>query len=353
MPGHRTQQQQAGSCSCERCRGRQRIPLFHRKDCTLVHAELARGIPRYSLERAPSLPAPIRVIRGNMNFVKYCKRVSFSTFSSTCRGLAQNPYNLLLTVQLPIRLLPCRPMYGLSGQVRSAMPAAVLSFTVGGFSENPSKAVRGQGSGTTNPWRGRMVTHGVTRVDDTVLIREAQRGSRAAFEELVRQYDQAVLRLALHLTGSEADAQDVYQDAFLKAYRSVGNFRFECSFYTWLYRIVTNLCLDHLRKKQVRKEDAPVTTDSDGEEYNVLDQVSDDRAGTNPEHDLMARELGTRINAALRQLSARERMVFELKHYQGLKLRTIGDILQTTEETAKNTLFRATQKLRVALAPMR
>ena len=201
--------------------------------------------------------------------------------------------------------------------------------------------------------RGRMATSGIRRVDDTVLIREAQAGNRGAFEELVRQYDQAVLRLALHLTGSESDAQDVYQEAFLKAYRSVGKFRFECSFYTWLYRIVTNLCLDHLRKRQVRKEDAPVATDSEGEEYSVIDRVADDRAHSNPEHDLMRRELGTRIHSALGKLSGRERMVFELKHYQGLKLRTIGEMLNTTEETAKNTLFRATQKLRASLAEMR
>jgi RNA polymerase sigma-70 factor (ECF subfamily) len=84
---------------------------------------------------------------------------------------------------------------------------------------------------------------------ETDLIREAQAGSRTAFDALVRQYDQAVLRLAMHLTGSEQDAQDVQQEAFLKAYRYLGNFRFECSFYTWIYRIVTNLCLDHLRRR--------------------------------------------------------------------------------------------------------
>jgi RNA polymerase sigma-70 factor (ECF subfamily) len=192
-----------------------------------------------------------------------------------------------------------------------------------------------------------------SRIDDTLLIREAQRGNRAAFEELVRQYDQAVLRLALHLTGSESDAQDIFQDAFLKAYKNVGSFRFECSFYTWIYRIVTNLCLDHLRKRQVRKEDAHVATDSSGEEYDLLDRVADGRAGANPERDLMRRELGKRINHALDRLTPRERMVFELKHYHGLKLRTVGEILNTTEETAKNTLFRATQKLRGSLADMR
>ncbi len=230
------------------------------------------------------------------------------------------------------------------------MPAesAAVPFPGGGL--NRVEQVRNH-----EPWsnRGRMASGGIRRVDDTVLIREAQAGNRSAFEELVRQYDQAVLRLALHLTRSESDAQDIYQDAFLKAYRSVGKFRFECSFYTWLYRIVTNLCLDHLRKKQVRKEDAPVATDPEGEEYSVIDQVADERAHSNPEHDLMRRELGTHINAALGKLTGRERMVFELKHYQGLKLRTIGEMLNTTEETAKNTLFRATQKLRASLAEMR
>jgi RNA polymerase sigma-70 factor (ECF subfamily) len=198
-----------------------------------------------------------------------------------------------------------------------------------------------------------MVSTVLSRVDDAELIRQAQRGDRVAFEALVRQYDQAVLRLALHLTGSEQDAQDVYQEAFLKAYRHVGNFRFECSFYTWIYRIVTNLCLDHLRRKKTRREDAPVITDASGEEYSLLDQVADDRSGADPERDLMRRELGGKINAALEKLTPRERMVFELKHYQGLKLRTIGEMLNTTEETAKNTLFRATQKLRGTLSPMR
>jgi RNA polymerase sigma-70 factor, ECF subfamily len=199
----------------------------------------------------------------------------------------------------------------------------------------------------------RMVSPALSRVNDTDLIREAQRGSRAAFEELVRQYDQSVLRLALHLTGSQQDAQDIYQEAFLKAYRHIGNFRFECSFYTWMYRIVTNLCLDQLRKKKTRKEESPVLVDESGEEYNLLDNTADKRPGANPERDLMRRELGGKINRALDRLTPRERMVFELKHYQGLKLRTIGEMLNTTEETAKNTLFRATQKLRVCLSEMR
>jgi len=214
-------------------------------------------------------------------------------------------------------------------------------------------AVGASGSKRNSQNAGAMVSQALGRINDSELIRAAQRGDRAAFESLVRQYDQAVLRLALHLTSSEADAQDIYQEAFLKAYRHIGSFRFECSFYTWIYRIVTNLCLDHLRKRQTRREDAPVIKGADGEEVDLLDRVSDDRAGANPERDLMRRELGSKISQALTRLTPRERMVFELKHYQGLRLRTIGEMLNTTEETAKNTLFRATQKLRSVLAPMR
>lgn len=198
-----------------------------------------------------------------------------------------------------------------------------------------------------------MVGQGQGRVNDAELIRAAQQGDKAAFEELVRQYDQPVLRLALHLTGSEHEAKDIYQEAFLKVYRNLGSFRFECSFYTWVYRIVTNLCMDQLRRRQVRKEDSGVRVTSDGEEVDLLEQHPDERAGASPEQELMRREMGKRIAKALTKLSPRERMVFEMKHYQGLKLRTIGEALNTTEETAKNTLFRATQKLRAALADLK
>ena len=189
--------------------------------------------------------------------------------------------------------------------------------------------------------------------EEKLLIEHAQGGDREAFEELIRRHDRDILRLAFHMLGNREEAREVFQETFLKAYRSLSRFRFESSFYTWIYRIVTNLCLDHLRKKQVRKEDAPVAVDSSGQEHDLLDQVPDGRAAANPERDLMRRELGSHINRALERLTPRERMVFELKHYHGLKLRTVGDILNTTEETAKNTLFRATQKLRGALADMR
>jgi RNA polymerase sigma-70 factor, ECF subfamily len=190
-----------------------------------------------------------------------------------------------------------------------------------------------------------------SRADDEALVRQAQQGSNSAFEELVRHYDRVVLRLALNITGSYEDAQDIYQEAFLRAYRNLARFRFECSFYTWIYRIATNLCLDHLRQRQLRNRDI-ITERLDEDEETVLDRVPDQRPATSPERAALSRELRDRIRMALGRLSPRERVVFELKHYQGLKLQTVATMLNTTENTIKNTLFRATHKLRAELAEL-
>lgn len=192
------------------------------------------------------------------------------------------------------------------------------------------------------------------RVDDTsFLVRAAQQGNTASFEELVRCYDRAVLRLALHLTNSQEDAQDIYQEAFLRAYRNLGRFRFECSFYTWLYRIVTNLCLDHLRKRQLRNKDVIAVFSPEGKQEDVLARMPDSSPGASPERALISRELRQLILQSLGKLSPRERMVFELKHYHGMRLKTVAGLLNTTEGTIKNTLFRATHKLRAELAEVR
>jgi RNA polymerase sigma-70 factor (ECF subfamily) len=191
------------------------------------------------------------------------------------------------------------------------------------------------------------------RVDDSALIRQAQQGDTAAFEELVRQYDRAVLRLAIHLTGSPEDGQDIYQEAFLRAYINLARFRFECSFYTWIYRIVTNLCLDHLRKKNSRGRDLNTTMSPEGEPEDLLDRMPDHSPAASPERSFAGRELQQCIVRALGRLSPRERMVFELKHYHGMRLRTVAGMLNTTEGTIKNTLFRATHKLRIQLAEVR
>jgi RNA polymerase sigma-70 factor (ECF subfamily) len=191
------------------------------------------------------------------------------------------------------------------------------------------------------------------QVEEFELIARAQEGNRQAFDELIQRYDRAVLRLALRLSGSEADAQDIYQEAFFKAYRNITSFRRQSSFYTWLHRIVCNVCFDHLRIRRSRREDAHVATASDGTEHDLLDDVPDHRIGSDPERALAQRELRRHFHFALRKLTPRERMVFELKHFEDLKLRQVGRILNTSEDTAKNTLFRATHKLRTYLSHVR
>ena len=186
------------------------------------------------------------------------------------------------------------------------------------------------------------------QMEETALIRAAQAGDHGAFEQLVRAYDQSVLRLAMNLLRSPEDAHDVYQEAFLRVYRNLNSFRFDCSFHTWLYRIVTNLCLDHMRKRKVRKEDAAVLATADGP-LDRMDAVPEERVDGDPQRYLFSGQIRRRVKEVLGELTPRERMVFELRHYQGLRLRRIGEVLGTTEEAAKNCLFRATQKMRAAL----
>src|SRR5690349_16479857 len=114
------------------------------------------------------------------------------------------------------------------------------------------------------------------------LIRAAQQGDQEAFEQLVRTYDQSVLRLAMNLLRSAEDARDVYQEAFLRVYKNLDSFRFDCSFHTWLYRIVTNICLDQLRKRKVRKEESAVVETSDGP-VDRMDVFEEESAHADPE----------------------------------------------------------------------
>lgn len=184
--------------------------------------------------------------------------------------------------------------------------------------------------------------------DEADLIRAAQRGDQVAFESLVQSYDQGVLRMACNLLRNEQDALDVYQETFLRVYRNLHSFRFDCSFRTWLYRIVTNLCLDQLRKRKVRREE-PAKVAAPSGEVDRMAVLAEEKPHSDPQRNLLSQQLRGRIESVLGELTPRERTVFELRHYQGLRLRAIGEMLGTTEEAAKNCLFRATQKMRIAL----
>jgi RNA polymerase sigma-70 factor (ECF subfamily) len=217
-------------------------------------------------------------------------------------------------------------------------------------------ALANEASQTSNPTAALATVISLSDLDDKQLVQNAQLGDRAAFEELVHRYDRDVLRLALNLMKRNEDARDVYQEAFLKVYKNLHRFRFECSFYTWLYRIVTNVCLDHLRRRQARPEDQapelhPAQYEDGGTDF--FERQREHRPGLDPEKHLVGKEIQARLAVAMERLSPRERVVFEMKHYQGLKLRAIGDALGTTEETVKNSLFRATRKLRQELGGLR
>ncbi|HZN04387.1 MAG TPA: sigma-70 family RNA polymerase sigma factor [Candidatus Polarisedimenticolia bacterium] len=187
--------------------------------------------------------------------------------------------------------------------------------------------------------------------DEATLISLAQAGDRAAFETLVRMHDRSVLRLALRIVKTEDEARDIYQESFLKAYRSLGQFRGDASFRTWLLRIVTTLCLDHLRRAAARPDAEPLEP-STGDEAGAGLEPPDGHPDRDPERALQRREIRRRIAAALTGLGTRERVVFELRHYEGMRLRPIADLLGTTEDTVKNCLFRAHQHLRSALGDL-
>jgi RNA polymerase sigma-70 factor, ECF subfamily len=187
-------------------------------------------------------------------------------------------------------------------------------------------------------------------IHDWSLVREAQGGNHTAFARLVHAHDEGVLKLAVRITGSLSDAQDIYQEVFLKAYKKLECFRFECSFSTWIFRIATNTSLDYLRKHRQRKENDATRVNVEGEDYDLLNQVADDRPACNPEKELLRSELGASILCALRRLTPREQIVFDLKHLQGMKLHGISEMLNISEGSVKACLVRATRKLRLHLA---
>lgn len=176
------------------------------------------------------------------------------------------------------------------------------------------------------------------------LIKNAQMGNVAAFEQLVRTYDQRVLHLIYRMQGNLADTQDIYQETFLKAFENLNSFRFESEFSTWLFRIAINQCINARRKKRIRTW---LTFNDDPKDSGSVRPATRE----NPESDLADVELNQQINQALSKLSDQQRSVFILKHYEGYKIREISQILDCAEGTVKNQIFRATRKLQKLLKP--
>ena len=177
------------------------------------------------------------------------------------------------------------------------------------------------------------------------LVGRAQAGDDKAFEELVQLHDRRILNLAPSMLGNLADAQDVYQETFMRAWRGIGSFRHQSSFTTWLMRIAVNQSLTLRRRRSLHSffslHDAATTSAA----LLAFDLTGDSAA----DKALQSEEMMRQINAALDTLSARERAVFSLKHFQGEKIREIAVMLGCAEGTVKNLLFRGVRKMRKSL----
>jgi len=185
---------------------------------------------------------------------------------------------------------------------------------------------------------------------ETRLIRRAQEGDGAAFEALVQMHDRQVLKLARQILNNLEDAQDVYQDIFIKVFRSLPSFRYESEFSTWLYRIVINQCLNY---RQWRSRRRFLSFDSSREdEDNPSDHWPKDN-NPDPEKAALSMELGREIALAMESLSDKQRAVFVLRHFHDQKLQDIAKTLGCAEGTVKNYLFRATQQMQKKLREYR
>lgn len=178
--------------------------------------------------------------------------------------------------------------------------------------------------------------------EETALIKEAQRGNILAFESLVKKYDKQVLQLAYNMVNNAQDAEDIYQEVFVRLYNNLGRFHFKSEFSTWLYRVVVNHCINYRKKRQRNKHfslDQDASDDAENWQFNLPGKER------NPEDTVINEELSRKINLALGQLSDQQKSVFVLRHYHGKKLKDIAKILKCSEGTVKNYLFRATQKM--------
>jgi RNA polymerase sigma-70 factor (ECF subfamily) len=173
-------------------------------------------------------------------------------------------------------------------------------------------------------------------------------GDRDAYRVLVERHSAAVFRMAYRLTGNRADAEEVVQEAFLRAYQKLAQFEARANFGTWVYRIAANYAIDRTRQKKTeesRREEPRVV---DGAEVSVLQTVADE--APSPERLTQNLELREQIERALDNLTAAERTAFVMRHWDGCGMEEIAEALNSSASAAKNTVFRAVQKLRTSLA---
>lgn len=189
-------------------------------------------------------------------------------------------------------------------------------------------------------------------LSDEELVELAKNGDRRAFEELVVRHQDRAYSLALHMClGDTLEAQDLTQEAFLRAFRNIGNFRGDSAFYTWLFRIVVNTCLDG-RRRRLRWENLFSFWRSRSDELEETDELeaqADLTPGSDPLAMLSSKELSWKVRKALEALPPRQRMALQLKVVHGMSLKEISELMGAAEGTVKSHLFRATHRLQQEL----
>ncbi len=174
---------------------------------------------------------------------------------------------------------------------------------------------------------------------DRQLVERFQRGDKTAFDKLMRIYHGKIYRLAYRFTHDVEDALDLSQEIFLKAFKSLGDFKHQSSFYTWLYRIARNLCVDYLRHKKTSFQTIP------------LEEVSDVLTYSSPCDPVEVKELRGEIAKAISALPPQQKQAFILRYYEGLDLESIARVLGCRESTVRSHLCLGRRKIREILSP--
>jgi RNA polymerase sigma-70 factor, ECF subfamily len=187
---------------------------------------------------------------------------------------------------------------------------------------------------------------------DAVAIERTLAGDRDAFRVLVERHSQSVFRLAYRMTGNQQDAEEIVQEAFLRAYQKLSQFAERANFGTWVYRIASNYAIDRMRQRKSEDEKRASSARGPEEGEMELDPMSivPDSAPS-PERLAQSNQLAAHMRRALQQLTPAERTAFVMRHWGGSGIEEIAGALESSTSAAKNTVFRAVQKLRSALGP--
>ena len=186
--------------------------------------------------------------------------------------------------------------------------------------------------------------------NDSVQVARVLKGDGDAYRTLVERHGRRVFQLAFRITGNEADAEDVAQESFLRAYKSLHLYDSRAQFSTWLYRIAANCSLDLVRKRIRRMEAAVTPPEQDERERDFLGQVPSPAPDT--DRVVFSAQIRGHVETAMEELSPMERSAFVLRHFEGHSIEEICAALGLSQNAAKHCVFRAVQKLRRALEPV-